>query len=184
MAAGEKSGLGLYLDVPPADLEASALFDTLDSLLSSRRESSRDAPSFVRGEAVRSWISAKSGRSASRISYFYTVFRDLIGQIPIVGPFIRALLPQSAPITLSADDSTAPMRFLMRRSKTKQVVLVIDNVQFLPFAVREMLTAELLEPALICGSCSSSGFSGRCASTGRLAKAARKGWTSTWRTPP
>lgn len=145
MAAGEKNGLGLYLDVPPADLEASALFDTLDSLLSSRRESSRDAPSFVRGEAVRSWVSAKGGRSDRRMSYFYAVFRDLIGQIPLVGPFIKALLPQSAPISLSADDSTAPMRFLMRRSKTKQVVLVIDNVQFLPFAVREMLTAELLE---------------------------------------
>ncbi len=145
MAAQEKDGLGLYLDVPPTDLEASALFDKLDSLLSHRREASRDAPSFVSRKAVRSWIAARSGRSAKRISYFYLAFRDLTAQIPLVGPFIQAFIPRSAPIKLPADDSTAPMRFLMRRSRSRQLVLAIDNVQFLPLAMREMLAAELGE---------------------------------------
>jgi hypothetical protein len=145
-AAGERNdGLGLYVDVPPSDLEASALLDMLDSLLSDRREASRDAPSFVGRKAARSWISMKAGRSAKRLSYIYLVSRDLTAQIPLVGPFIKALLPQSAPIKETASDGVAPMRFLMKRSRARQVLLAIDNVQFLPFAVREMLTAELAE---------------------------------------
>jgi tetratricopeptide (TPR) repeat protein len=142
-AAERKHRLGLYLDVPPSDLEASALFEKLDILLSDRREASRDAPSFVDRKAVRSWISAKRGGSAKWVSYVYLASRELTAQIPLVGPFIRALLPQSAPIKVTAGDSTAPIRFLMKRSRSQDLLLAIDNVQFLPFAVREILTAEL-----------------------------------------
>lgn len=144
-AADGKDGLGLYVDVPPGDLEASALFDKLDFLLSERREASRDAPSFLSRKVARSWVSAKSGRSGRRVSYTYLVSRDLVAQVPLVGPFIKALLPQSTPIKAAAGTSTAPMRFLMRRSRSRPVLLAIDNTQFLPFAVREMLTAELAE---------------------------------------
>jgi tetratricopeptide (TPR) repeat protein len=144
-AADGEDGLGLYLDVPPSDLEASDLFDKLDVLLSDRREASRDAPSFVDRKAARAWIAVKRGGSAKWVSYFYLASRELTAQIPLVGPFIKALLPQSSPIKLTAGDSTAPFRFLMRRSRSRRVLLAIDNVQFLPFAVREMLAAELAE---------------------------------------
>ena len=144
-AADAKDGLGLYFDVPPSDLEASALFDRFDSLLSERREATRDTPSFVGRKAARAWISAKRGRRARGASYVYLAFRDLVGQIPIVGPFIKALLPQSAPTRVTAGDATGPLRFLMRRSRSRPVLLAIDNTQFLPFAVRETLTAELAE---------------------------------------
>lgn len=142
-AADQPDGLGLYVDIPPSDLEASALFDKLDLLLSDRREASRDAPSFVGGKAARAWLSAKRGRSAKRVSYLYLAFRDLVGQIPLVGPFIKALLPQSAPVRAAGGDGLSPMRFLMRWSESRPLLLAIDNVQFLPFAVRELLTAEL-----------------------------------------
>ena len=144
-AANAEDGVGLYVDVPPSDLEASALLDKLDALLSDRREASRDAPSFVGRKVARSWVSAKRGRSAKGASYVYLAFRDLIGQIPGLGPFIKALLPQSTPTKLTGGDITAPMRFLMRRSRSRYVFLAIDNTQFLPFAVREMLAAELAE---------------------------------------
>jgi hypothetical protein len=144
-AADEEHGLGLYFDVPPSDLEASNLVDKLDALLSGRHEASRDAPSFVDRKTARSWISAKRGGSAKWASYFYLASRDLTAQIPLVGPFIKALLPQSVPIKATTGDSTAAIRFLMRRSRSRRVLLAIDNVQFLPFAVREMLTTELAE---------------------------------------
>ena len=143
--ADEKDGLGLYVDVPPGDLEASALLDKLDDLLSERREATRDTPTFVTRKAARSWKSAKLGISAKRIAYVYRASRDLTAQIPLVGPFIKALLPESVPMKVPVVDSTAPMRFLMRRSKTKPVLLTIDNIQFIPFAVREMLETELAE---------------------------------------
>lgn len=144
-AADEKDGLGLYVDVPPSDLEASALVNKLDALLSRRQEASRDAPSFVGRKAARSWISVKRGRSGKRMSYAYLASRDLVAQVPLVGPFIKALLPQSVPIMLTAGEGASPIRFLMRRSRSRPVLVAIDNTQFLPFAVRETLTAELKE---------------------------------------
>jgi hypothetical protein len=124
-----KDALGLYVDVPPSDLEAAGLFDKLDCLLSDRREASRDAPSFVGKRAVRAWQAAQRGRSGKRASYLYLAVRDLVWQIPLVGPFIKALLPQAAPARLLGAGSPAPLRFLMRRSRTRPVVLAIDNVQ-------------------------------------------------------
>jgi tetratricopeptide (TPR) repeat protein len=140
-----KGGIGVYLDVPPGELEASAIFEKLDSLLSGPRKASRDAPSFVSRKAARAWISAKSGRAAKRVSYLYGTFRELAAQVPLAGPFIKALLPASAPIKATTGDNSASMRFLMRRSRSQEVFLAIDNIQFLPFATRETLTASLAD---------------------------------------
>lgn len=143
--SGGDEAVGLYIDVPASDLEAAALFEGLDALLSTRREATRDAPSSVGRKAARAWVSAKRGRSGRRVSYGYQVSRDLIAQIPVVGPFIKAVLPQTAPVRAAAADAAAPVRFLTRRSRSRPVFLAIDNVQFLPFAVREMLDQELTE---------------------------------------
>jgi tetratricopeptide (TPR) repeat protein len=143
-AATKKEGLGLYLDVPTDDLEAAALFEKIDLLLSYRRRASRDAPSFVDRKSARSWNAAKRGGSGWA-SYIYLAFRDLIGQVPVAGPFIKALLPQSLPSRGSVGDSTASLRFLTKRSRSREIFLAIDNVQFLPSAMREILTSELEE---------------------------------------
>jgi len=139
------TGLGVYLDVPAGELEASLILDKLDLLLTRTRNPSRSAPSFVTRKTARAWISAKSGRSAKRLAYFYGVFRELTAQIPMVGPFIKALLPSLSPVATTTGDSDASMRFLMRRSKSENVLLAIDNIQFLPFATREALTTALAE---------------------------------------
>jgi hypothetical protein len=144
-ASNGKDGIGVYLDVPPGELEASAILDKLDSLLIRPRKTSRDAPSFVSRKAARAWVAAKSGRSAKRVSYLYGAFRELTGQIPFVGPFIKALLPESAPFKEATGDSSASMQFLMRRSRSQEVLLAIDNIQFLPFATRETLAAALAD---------------------------------------
>lgn len=143
-ATARKNGFGLYLDVPAEDLEAAALFERLDLLLSYHRHASRDTPSFVDRKAARSWNAAKRGGSGWA-SYIYLAFRDLIGQIPVAGPFVKALLPQSLPRRGFVADRTASLRFLTKRSRSREVFLAIDNVQFLPFAVREILTSELEE---------------------------------------
>jgi tetratricopeptide (TPR) repeat protein len=144
-AAGQPDGVALYVDIPPDELEGSALFEKLDALLSERRSASRDAPSSVDRKTARAWVSAKSGRSAKRLTYAYGAARDLVGQIPVAGPFIKALLPLSAPMRLAAGESASPIRFLMRRSRSRHVLLAIDNIQFLPFAVGQALAAELEE---------------------------------------
>lgn len=147
LATEEQDALGLYVDVPPTDLEAAAFLQRLDALLSVERRSSRDTPSFVSRKAARAWRSDKRGVSARRFAYFVGVSRDLAGQIPVVGPFLKALLPRELqlPIETGSGSSTAPLRFLIKRSSTRPTVLAIDNVQFLPFAVREMLEIELAE---------------------------------------
>ena len=144
-ASDGRDGLGVYLDVPPAGLEASALLAKLDDLLSDRRLASRDAPSFVSRKAVRSWLATKHGRSARRLTYVYLAVRDLVAQIPLFGPFIKALFPQSAPVRAATGDSSAPLRFLMKRSRSRPVWLVVDNTQFLPLAVREALAIGFAE---------------------------------------
>lgn len=144
-ATDNKDEIGIYLDVPPGELEASVILDRLDSILSGPRKPSRDAPSFVSRKIVRAWNSAKSGRSARRLAYFYGALRELTAQIPVAGPFIKALLPEYAPAAGATGDSGASMRFLMRKSKSQKVVLAIDNTQFLPFATRETLTAALAD---------------------------------------
>jgi hypothetical protein len=144
-AAEQPDGVALYVDIPPDELEGAALFEKLDALLSERRSASRDAPSSVDRKTARAWLSAKSGRSAKRLTYAYGAARDLVGQIPVAGPFIKALLPFSAPVRQAAGDSASPIRFLMKRSRSRHVLLAIDNTQFLPFAVGETLAAELEE---------------------------------------
>jgi len=142
-AAQGRGQLTLYVDTPPAELEGSALPEKLDALLRERRTANRDAPSSVSRKTARAWTSARSGLRARRVTYGYGATRDLIGQIPVAGPFIKALMPQAAPKRLTAGEGASPIRFLMRRSRSQRVFLAIDNVQFLPFAVREALSAEL-----------------------------------------
>lgn len=143
-AASQGRGhLTLYVDTPPAELEGSALSEKLDALLTERHTATRDAPSAVDRKTARAWMSARTGRSTKRATYGYGATRELIGQIPIAGAFIKALMPQAAPERLTSGEGASPIRFLMRRSKSQPVFLAIDNVQFLPFAVRETLAAEL-----------------------------------------
>ncbi len=144
-ASAKDRGIGLYVDVPPGELEASALLSRIDVLLSERRAPSRDAPSFVDKKCARSWIAAKRGTTLREPAYGYRATRDLTAQIPLVGPFIQAILPQASLSPVPSSDSTVALRFLMKRSRSKPVMLVLDNVQFLPFAVREILEIELAE---------------------------------------
>jgi tetratricopeptide (TPR) repeat protein len=143
IAAADADGLGLYLDVPATDLEASYLLDRFAVLLGQQRNATRDAPSFVPEKVAKAWDPARRRRSADRASYGYLAGRDLVGQVPVAGPFVRAIMPQSVPGAMLPEQDVAPLRFLMKRSRSRPVLLVVDNAQFLPFAVRETLAAEL-----------------------------------------
>ena len=127
----------------------------LGVLLSSSRSSSRDAPSFVGRKAAKSWASSTRGSPGTGLTYGYSASRELTGQIPGAGPFIKAMMPQSLP-GRSTIGEAAPLRFLIRRSDAHPVTLTIDNVQFMPFAVRELLDAELAWPDRSSGSSLSS----------------------------
>lgn len=141
LSTGDKNEVGLYVDVPPGDLEASTWLDRLATLLSARRVASRDAPSFVGRKVTKAWSSASRDSPGRGVTYGYQASRELTAQIPVVGPLVKGLMPQSVR-TRSLVGDVAPVRFLMRRSETHRVVLVIDNIQFMPFAVRELLDTE------------------------------------------
>ena len=141
----DKNGLGVYLDVPPGGLEASAFFEKLESLLARPSGADRERPTFVGRRVARAWNASKRGRASRKRTYVYGVGRDLIAQIPVVGPFIKALLPSEAFAGQTARDGAAALRFLVRRSHSQRVDLVLDNTQFLPFAVRESLASEFAE---------------------------------------
>ncbi len=142
LSSGDKDDVGLYLDVPAGELEASTLPDRLALLLSNQRTASRDAPSFVGRKVAKAWASALGGGPGKGATYGYQASRELSGQLPVVGPFVKGLIPQNVPSRSSVDDG-APIRFLMRRSDDHRVVLAIDNVQFMPFGLQELLDAEL-----------------------------------------
>jgi tetratricopeptide (TPR) repeat protein len=143
--AGEGDGqVGLYVDIPPSDLEASTFFERVDWLLSHERRASRDAPSFVDKKTARAWVSTKRGAPSSS-SYAYAASRDLSAQIPVVGPFIKPLLPETTPFSPVVGGVESPLRFLMKRSRSRPVLLAIDNTQFLPYAVRELIASELAD---------------------------------------
>ena len=142
-SSDDKHGLGLYLDVPPGELEASALLAKIESALAEPTAVSRQDPSFVGTKVVRSWMASANGTTTKKRSYGYGVFRELTGQIPLLGPFLKALLPRSAFDNRRPGDGVDALRFVLRRSRSRPVMLVLDNVQFLPFALRELLADEL-----------------------------------------
>lgn len=142
LSTGAKNEVGLYVDVPPGDLEACTWLDRLAALLSAHGVASRDAPSFVGRKVAKAWSSASHDGPGKGVTYGYQASRELTAQIPVVGPLVKGLMPQAVPARSSVGDA-APLRFLVRRSGTHRVVLAIDNVQFMPFALRELLDAEL-----------------------------------------
>ena len=148
-SSDDKNGLGVYLDVPRGCLEASALLERLESILAKPSGATRDRPSFVGRRVARSWNGSRRNAAFGKRSYAYGVVRDLTGQIPVAGPFIKAALPASAfERRTGGGGGLAALRFLVRRSHSRRVFLVLDNTQFLPFAVREHLSSELAEAGL------------------------------------
>lgn len=142
LSSGDKDDIGLYLDVPAGEVEASTLPDRLALLLSNQRTATRDAPSYVGRKVAKAWTSALRGGPGKGATYAYQASRELSGQVPLIGPFMKGLIPQDIPSRSSVNDG-APIRFLMRRSVDHLVVLAIDNVQFMPFGLRELLEVEL-----------------------------------------
>jgi hypothetical protein len=134
--------VGLYVDVPAGEFEAAALLDRFDTLLAVERGSTRDRPSFVSKEVAKDWRSAHGDRSSRTVQYGYGASRELTGQIPVAGPFVKALLPTSVPSRIQSDADAGALRFLMKHSRRHGVLVVLDNVQFLPYAMRELLDRE------------------------------------------
>lgn len=141
LSTGDKNELGLYLDMPAGDLEASGSLDRLAMVMQVSRSASRDAPSFVGKKAAKAWLAASRDVPGKGVTYGYQASRELTAQIPVVGPFVKGLIPQAIPGRSGIGDAT-PIRFLMQRSRTHRVTLAIDNVQFMPYALREFLDAE------------------------------------------
>ena len=97
LATGDKQEVGLYADVPPGDLEASAWPDRIGLLLSASRSPSRDQPSFVGKRAAKSWATASRSAPTRGTTYGYQASRELSGQIPLVGPFVKGLISSGSP---------------------------------------------------------------------------------------
>lgn len=142
---GDKDSVGLYVDVPAGELEAADLLHKISGLLRTPRRATRDLPSFVGQRVAQAWNSATNGRASKRAAYTYVASRELTGQIPVAGPFVKALLPTTVPTRTSSEADIASLRFLLKRSRKHPVVLALDNVQFLPYGMQELLEYELAD---------------------------------------
>lgn len=140
-SASSGNSLALYVDVPPAEYEAAAVEKTLAALLAHKRRANRHSPSLVPALVSQRWRKVQAGSHSQRASYFYRVSRDLIAQIPIVGPFISAVLPEGLPDFSHANGSRA-LRFILQESHTRPVLIVFDNIQHIPSLIRDMIEGE------------------------------------------
>jgi len=135
----------LYLDTPAADLEATEFTAKLDVLLSRERIPDRDKPIQVPSKVVAKWLARKKRPLRWKTSYAYRVTRDLIGQIPVIGPFVKAILPASLSLDGMIDQpSLTAFRHVISLSKSTDVLLAIDNIQFLPDLIRDVIEDVLL----------------------------------------
>jgi tetratricopeptide (TPR) repeat protein/ABC-type dipeptide/oligopeptide/nickel transport system ATPase subunit len=137
-------GAAIYVDTPQADLEASDFFRNIDQIISMQRQASRDSPRFVSKSIAEKWWKKKHPVAPGRLPYLYSVFRDLLALLPLAGPVLKAffpatLVPQNAPVT----DHRASFHFLGACSHKVPVLIALDNIQFLPASLREMIESEL-----------------------------------------
>ncbi|WP_046006586.1 hypothetical protein [Pseudoalteromonas rubra] len=133
----------LYFNVPPADLDASKLFDKAGNTLCSPHNATKFSPFYVSKGIAKKWTRLNKSVNYSRASYLYGVARELTNQIPVLGPFIKAFLPVSIFGGIGNSHEIDAIDFLINESKTKKVIIVIDNTQFLPLSYRAIFESKL-----------------------------------------
>lgn len=137
-------GASVYVDIPPADLEASDVFSKVERIISAPRHADRVSPSFVSRTLADKWRAKRSRSSVPGVAYVYRVFRDLLPLIPIKGSVLKAVLPTALPsMESSIGDPTAAFRFLVSQSRSQPIIVALDNIQFLSTTLTEILASEL-----------------------------------------
>lgn len=142
-AAMLADGASVYVDVPPSDFEASEVFRRIEILLETPKTADRNSPTFVSKKLSVQWQLKKRSIGGSRAAYLYRVFRDLLVLIPVAGHIARAFLPAALPQTTSFSDPATAFRLLVAQSKLRPIVIALDNLQFLPESLLEILGNEL-----------------------------------------
>ena len=142
-AAMLADGASVYVDVPPSDLEASEVFRRIETLLETPKTADRSSPTFVSKKLSVQWQSKRRSTNGSRAAYLYRVFRDLLVLIPVAGHIAKAFLPAVLPQTTSSSDPATAFRLLVAQSKLRPIVIALDNIQFLPESLLEILGNEL-----------------------------------------
>lgn len=140
LVEAQNYGTALYLNIPASGLEASNLFTTINRLISTPKKADRSSACFVSKELVKKWMKAKKAPT-SLVRYVYHVFRGLTGQIPVAGPFIQAFLPTA--VAQKNDLHDTAFRFLLNVADEHFVLIVFDNIQFMPTSVLEILETEI-----------------------------------------
>lgn len=136
-------GASVYVDVPPSDLEAFEIFRRIETLLETPKSADRGSPTFVSKKLSAQWQSKKRSTTGHRAAYLYRVFRDLLVLIPVAGHIAKAVLPAALPQTASSSDPAAAFRLLVDQSKSRPIIIALDNLQFLPESLLEILGNEL-----------------------------------------
>ena len=143
IAQANRDIIALYLDTPPSDLEASRVIEKLGRLLSKESDATRQHPISLSKKMASKLKQRKLLLNVSFLGYLYGVFRDLVAQIPIAGPFVKAILPVKLPTRAKPIQGDAAL-FLhcLELSHNYPVVFALDNTQFLPSSVLEILDQE------------------------------------------
>lgn len=142
-AEENQENLVIYVDVPIADIDATNLNMQLEKLLSTERVANRNKPIQIPRNVARQWASRKKIPSFLKGSYVYRVTRDLVGQIPVAGPFLKAIMPTTiSHEVLNGGSPMAALRHVLAISNKSNVLLALDNIQNIPSLLREMIDDE------------------------------------------
>ncbi|SMF09342.1 tetratricopeptide repeat protein [Desulfovibrio gilichinskyi] len=139
----EKCGAAIYINVPPSDLDSFAILKKIKVLLNNEHKATRDAPYYVSKQIASRWRLKQNYSSSWKKSYLYRAVRDLVGLIPLGGPFLKAIMPQILPSNGNKEYSiTKPIHFLLEQANSQKIILVFDNTQFIPATIIDLLEGE------------------------------------------
>ena len=139
----------IYTDFPASDLDCFDTIGKISSILESVTTPNRTNPNLVSKKAQKAWQKSKKIGTSSTAKYSYGVLRDLVAQIPAAGPFVKAFMPTGLPNKIIA---ASPKRgdidgfkFLLSQAKKHTVCIALDNVQFIPSTLIELIENEFSE---------------------------------------
>ena len=138
----------IYIDFPASDIDSFNAISKVSEILNSERKPDRSSPNLVTKDAKKAWQKRTKNISSSRAKYSYGVLRDLVAQIPAAGPFVKAFMPTSLPEEMLYDDNHGDIegfKFLLAQAKKNRVCIALDNIQFIPSTLLELIEYELRE---------------------------------------
>lgn len=131
------ASVALYVDIDESDFESAELEKRLAVLAAQSASPSRGDPQHIPAGADLARHLAPLPRWRRLLAFAYRAVRELSVALPLVGRILGALLPRELPPPRARALVRAGRcwEYLINMARRSPVLLVIDNVQFLPRSV-------------------------------------------------